>query len=199
MGTTNQKEKRYLKEFLHIIITKMNRGDLIFIPTVDSFKNSRSISGVGSEFLQVNQLDNFGSVKLDNFGSVKLDNFASVKLDPTPFSGVDSRGAGGARAPLEFEGSEKERSLISAFWSLANTASTSGFEKLSTALPLSEQNQTINKTMVNWSGSEILAKPLLPPRFYGMVWNFWRMYFKRLIPNNVTQGRNHRENLGATL
>merc|ERR1712153_37979 len=109
MGTTNQKEKRYLKEFLHIIITKMNRGDLIFIPTVDSFKNSRSISGVGSEFLQVNQLDNFGSVKLDNFGSVKLDNFASVKLDPTP---------------------------------------------------LSEQNQTINKIMVNWSGSEILAKQL---------------------------------------
>merc|ERR1712158_106410 len=45
--------------------------------------------------------------------------------------------------------------------------------------PLSEQNQTIHKIMVNWSGSEILAKPLLPPRFYGMVWNFWRMYFKR--------------------
>merc|ERR1712086_824226 len=31
--------------------TKMNRGDLIFIATVDSFKNSRSISGVGSGFL----------------------------------------------------------------------------------------------------------------------------------------------------
>merc|ERR1712153_117992 len=120
MGTTNQKEKRYLKEFLHIIITKMNKGDLIFIATVDSFKNSRSISGVGSGFLQANQLDNFGSVKLDNF--------SSVKLDPTP---------------------------------------------------LSEQNQIIHKIMVNWSGSDILAKPLLPPRLYGMVWNFWRMYFKR--------------------
>ena len=39
-------------------------------------------------------------------------------------SGVDSRGAGGARAPQEFEGSEKGQSLISAFWSLAITAST---------------------------------------------------------------------------
>merc|ERR1712008_456144 len=111
-------KKKYLKEFQHI--TKMNRGDLIFIATVDSFKNSRSISGIGSGFLQANQLDNLGSVKLDNF--------ASVKLDPTP---------------------------------------------------LSEQNQTINKIMVNWSGSEILAKPLLPPRLYGMVWNFWRMYLRR--------------------
>ena len=94
----------------------MNRGDLIF----DSFKNSRSISGVGNGFLKESQLYNFGSVKSDNF--------ASVKLDPTP---------------------------------------------------LSEQNQTIHKIMVNWSGLEILAKPLLPPRLYGMVWNFWRMYFKR--------------------
>ena len=39
-------------------------------------------------------------------------------------------GAGGARAPPEFEGSEKGRSLISAYQSLAITASTSGFEKL---------------------------------------------------------------------
>merc|ERR1712008_521513 len=111
---TNQKEKKYiyLKEFLHITITKMNRGDLIFIATVDSFKNSRLISGIGSGILQESQLDNF----------------ASVKLDPTP---------------------------------------------------LLEQNQIIQKIMVNWSGSDILAKPLLPPRFYGMVWNFWRMYFKR--------------------
>merc|ERR1712008_496076 len=101
-------------------ITKMNRGDLIFIATVDSSKNSRSISGVGGGFLQANQLDNFGSVKLDNF--------LSVKLDPTPFS---------------------------------------------------DQNQIIHKIMVNWSGSDILAKPLLPPRLYGMVWNFWRMYFRR--------------------
>ena len=93
----------------------MNREDLIFVATVDSFKNSHS-----SGFLQANQLDNFGSVKLDNF--------SSIKLDPTP---------------------------------------------------LSEQNTIIHKIMVNWSGSDILAKPLLPPRFYGMVWNFWRMYFKR--------------------
>ena len=108
-----QKKKNiYLKEFLHITITKMNRGDLIFIATVDSVKNSRSISGVESGFLQANQLDNF----------------ASVKLDPTP---------------------------------------------------LSEQNQITQKIMVNWAGSDILAKPLLPPRIYGMVWNFWRMYFKR--------------------
>merc|ERR1712129_34274 len=112
------KRKKNFKNSLNI--TKMNRGDLIFIATVDSFKNSRSISGVGSGFLQANQLDNFGSVKLDNF--------SSVKLDPTPFS---------------------------------------------------EQNQIIHKIMVNWSGSDILAKPLLPPRLYGMVWNFWRMYFKR--------------------
>ena len=94
----------------------MNREDLIFVATVDSFKNSRSTS----RFLQANQLGNFGSVKLDNF--------SSIKLDPTP---------------------------------------------------LSEQNTIIHKIMVNWSGSDILAKPLLPPRFYGMVWNFWRMYFKR--------------------
>ena len=107
-----QKKKNiYLKEFLHITITKMNRGDLIFIAPVDSVKNSRSISGVESGFLQANQLDNF----------------ASVKLDPTP---------------------------------------------------LSEQNQITQKIMVNWAGSDILAKPLLPPRIYGMVWNFWRMYFK---------------------
>ena len=48
--------------------------------------------------------------------------------------GVYRRGAGGARAPPEFGGSEKGRSLISAYRSLAVTASTSGFEKLFTAL-----------------------------------------------------------------
>merc|ERR1712086_1121130 len=79
-----KRKKTNVKNSLNI--TKMNRGDLIFIATVDSFKNSRSISGVGSGFLQANQLDNFESVKLDNFGSVKLDNFSSVKLDPTPLS-----------------------------------------------------------------------------------------------------------------
>ena len=51
-------------------------------------------------------------------------------------SGVDSGSAGGARAPLEFGGSEKGQSLISAHQSLAITltASTSGFENLSMAL-----------------------------------------------------------------
>ena len=49
-------------------------------------------------------------------------------------SAVDSGGAGGARAPPEFGDSEKGQSLISAYQSLAITASTSGFEKLSTAL-----------------------------------------------------------------
>ena len=53
---------------------------------------------------------------------------------PSLFSGVDSRGAGGARAPPEFWDSEKGRRLISAYRSLAITASSSGFEKLSTAL-----------------------------------------------------------------
>ena len=48
-------------------------------------------------------------------------------------SAVDS-GAGGARAPLEFGDSEKGRSLISVYRSLAITANTPGFNKLSTAL-----------------------------------------------------------------
>ena len=39
-------------------------------------------------------------------------------------SAVFSGDAGGARAPLEFGGSEKGRSLISAFWSLAITTNT---------------------------------------------------------------------------
>ena len=49
-------------------------------------------------------------------------------------SAVDSGGAGGARAPPEFGGSEKGRSLISAYRSLAITTNTPGFKKLSTAL-----------------------------------------------------------------
>ena len=49
-------------------------------------------------------------------------------------SGVDSGGAGDARAPPEFGGSQKGQSLISAYQRLAIIASTSGFEKLSTAL-----------------------------------------------------------------
>ena len=50
------------------------------------------------------------------------------------YSGVDSGGDGGATAPSEFGDSEKGRSLISAYQNLAITASTPGFEKLSTAL-----------------------------------------------------------------
>ena len=49
-------------------------------------------------------------------------------------SAVFSGGAGGARAPPEFGGSEKGRSLISAYQSLAITTNTPGFKKLSTAL-----------------------------------------------------------------
>jgi hypothetical protein len=50
-------------------------------------------------------------------------------------SAVFSGGAGGARAPPEFGASEKGRSLISAYRSLALTTNTPGFKKLYTALP----------------------------------------------------------------
>jgi hypothetical protein len=59
-------------------------------------------------------------------------------LAGTLSSAVFSGGA--ARAPPEFGGSGKGRSLISAFWSLAITTSTPGFEKLNTAL-LSNKEQ----------------------------------------------------------
>ena len=49
-------------------------------------------------------------------------------------SAVFSGGAGGARAPSEFRGLQKGRSLISAYQSLAITKNTPGFEKLNTAL-----------------------------------------------------------------
>ena len=49
-------------------------------------------------------------------------------------SAVDGGGAGGARVPPEFGGSEKGRSMISAYRSLAITTNTPGFNKLSTAL-----------------------------------------------------------------
>ena len=49
-------------------------------------------------------------------------------------SAVFSGGAGGARAPPEFGGSQKGRSLISAYRSLAITTNTPGFKKLSTTL-----------------------------------------------------------------
>ena len=58
---------------------------------------------------------------------------------PILVSAVDSRGAGGARAPPEFGGSEKGQILISAYQSSAITANTPGFKKLSMELlvPLS--------------------------------------------------------------
>ena len=49
-------------------------------------------------------------------------------------SAVFNGGAGGSRAPPEFGGSGKGRSLISAFWSLAITTNTPGFTKLNMAL-----------------------------------------------------------------
>ena len=51
-------------------------------------------------------------------------------------SAVFSGGAGGARAPPEFGGSQKGQSLISAYQSLAITTNTPGFEKLNTALSM---------------------------------------------------------------
>ena len=58
-------------------------------------------------------------------------------------SGVDSRGVGDARAPPEFGGSLKGQSLISACQSLAITASTSGFEKISTVLNSERSEQLL--------------------------------------------------------
>ena len=50
------------------------------------------------------------------------------------YSAVFSGGAGDARAPPEFGGSQKGQSLISAYQSLAITTNTPGFKKLNTAL-----------------------------------------------------------------
>ena len=58
-------------------------------------------------------------------------------------SAVFSGGAGGARAPPEFGGSQKGRSLISAYQSLAITTNTPGFEKLNTALKSEKLNPKI--------------------------------------------------------
>ena len=52
----------------------------------------------------------------------------------TSTSAVFRGGAGDARAPPEFGGSGKGRSLISAYRSLAITTNTPGFKKLNTAL-----------------------------------------------------------------
>ena len=64
-------------------------------------------------------------------------------------SAVFSGGAGGARAPPEFRGSQKGRSLISAYQSLAITTNTPGFEKLNTAL-VSETHSKGDKSAL-WS------------------------------------------------
>ena len=60
-------------------------------------------------------------------------------------SAVFSGGAGGARAPPEFGGSQKGQSLISAYQSLAIIKNTPGFEKLNTALPSKISSDTDTK------------------------------------------------------
>ena len=69
-------------------------------------------------------------------------------------SAVFSGGAGGARAPPEFGGSQKGLSLISAYQSLAITTNTPGFEKLNTALLFKHKSEYLlanySKTF-NWS------------------------------------------------
>ena len=59
-------------------------------------------------------------------------------------SAVFSGGAGGARAPPEFRGSQKGWSLISAYLSLAITTNTPGFEKLNTALMIQDDPNAAN-------------------------------------------------------
>ena len=70
-------------------------------------------------------------------------------------SAVFSGGAGGARAPSEFRGLQKGRSLISAYQSLAITTNTPGFEKLNTALisPSEPANQRILLLIVGFLAS----------------------------------------------
>ena len=70
-------------------------------------------------------------------------------------SAVFSGGAGGARAPPEFGGSQKGQSLISAYQSLAITTNTPGFEKLNTALAARWRHSTLlpicpGKKTVSW-------------------------------------------------
>ena len=72
-------------------------------------------------------------------------------------SAVFSGGAGGARAPPEFGGSQKGQSLISAYQSLAITTNTPGFEKLNTALRSKfSTNIFLTRTTSNYlSASEV--------------------------------------------
>ena len=67
---------------------------------------------------------------------------------------VDSGGAGGARAPQVFGGSEKGQRLITAYQSLAITTNTPGFKKLSTALHLSIKPKN-NKPLYYFRGLSI--------------------------------------------
>ena len=76
------------------------------------------------------------------FYLAKIFVFSQSYVIKSPPSAVFSGGAGGARAPLEFGGSEKGQSLISAYQSLAITTSASGFETLSTALNIKISKQT---------------------------------------------------------
>ena len=64
--------------------------------------------------------------------------FQKTNENKSTFSAVFSGGAGGASSPPEFRGSQKGRSLISAYQSLAITTNTPGFEKLNTALTLNK-------------------------------------------------------------
>ena len=76
-------------------------------------------------------------------------------------SAVFSGGAGGARAPPEFGGSEKGRSLISAYQSLAITTNNPGFKKLSTALvskQLTQLTDQLNSSLQQKLGTYLYSK-----------------------------------------
>ena len=57
-----------------------------------------------------------------------------ILIGSIPISDSSAVDSGGARVPPEFGGSEKGRSLISAYRSLAITTNTAGFKKLSMSL-----------------------------------------------------------------
>ena len=65
---------------------------------------------------------------------IRTEQFDMIDKKNQHDSAVDGGGAEGARAPPEFGGSEKGKSLISAYRSLAITTNTPGLKKLSTAL-----------------------------------------------------------------
>ena len=77
-------------------------------------------------------------------------------------SAVFSGGAGGARAPPEFRGSQKGQSLISAYQSLAITKNTPGFKKLSTALHLGyRSNESVNLGLSFGTGPQKVVSVVL--------------------------------------